>query len=66
VWEIAKTFREDMRVAAGLSADEDLLGAALLDNSIVQLVNTATLPGVMSKHAWRTSLLAFTRTARAM
>lgn len=36
-----------MRVPARLYADEDLLDAALLDNSIVQLVNTATLPGVI-------------------
>jgi len=41
VWEIPKTFRDDMRVPARLYADEDLLDAALLDNSIVQLVNTA-------------------------
>jgi len=47
VWEIPKTFRDDMRVPARLYADEDLLDAALLDNSVVQLVNTATLPGVV-------------------
>ena len=47
VWEIPKTFRDDMCVPARLYADEDLLDAALLDNSIVQLVNTATLPGVV-------------------
>jgi tRNA-splicing ligase RtcB (3'-phosphate/5'-hydroxy nucleic acid ligase) len=50
VWEIPRTFRQDMRVPARLYADEDLLDAALADNSIVQLVNTATLPGVI-KHA---------------
>ncbi len=47
VWEIPKTFRQDMRVPARLYADEDLLDSALLDNSVVQLVNTATLPGVI-------------------
>ena len=47
VWEIPKTFRSDMRVPARLYADEDLLDAALSDNSIVQLVNMATLPGVI-------------------
>ena len=47
VWEIPKTFREDMRVPARLYADEALLDAALSDNSVVQLVNTATLPGVI-------------------
>jgi tRNA-splicing ligase RtcB (3'-phosphate/5'-hydroxy nucleic acid ligase) len=36
-----------MRVPARLYADENLLDAALLDNSIVQLVNTATLPGIV-------------------
>ena len=47
VWEIPKTFRDDMQVPARLYADEDLLDAALLDNSLVQLVNTATLPGIV-------------------
>ena len=46
LWEIPRTFREDMRVPARLYADEDLLNAALSDNSVAQLVNTATLPGV--------------------
>ena len=50
IWEIPSTFREDMRVPARLYADEELLDAALADNSVVQLVNTATLPGVI-KHA---------------
>ncbi len=50
VWEIPKTFRADMRVPARLYADEDLLETALSDNSLVQLVNTATLPGVI-RHA---------------
>lgn len=49
VWEIPKTFRDDMRVPARLYADEDLLEAALADNSVVQLVNTATLPGVIQR-----------------
>jgi tRNA-splicing ligase RtcB len=47
VWEIPRTFRQDMRVPARLYADDDLLNAALADNSMVQLVNTATLPGVI-------------------
>jgi tRNA-splicing ligase RtcB len=50
VWEIPTTFRDDMRVPARLYADEELLDAALSDNSVLQLVNTATLPGVV-KHA---------------
>ena len=50
VWDIPPTFRDDMRVPARLYADGDLLEAALTDNSVVQLVNTATLPGVV-RHA---------------
>ena len=50
VWEIPATYRDDMRVPARLYADEELLNAALTDNSIVQLVNTATLPGII-QHA---------------
>ncbi len=50
VWEIPLTYREDMRVPARLYADEDLLNAALGDNSIVQLINTCTLPGIV-QHA---------------
>lgn len=47
VWEIPASFSPDMRVPARLYADEDLLGAALEDRSIEQLVNTATLPGMV-------------------
>lgn len=47
IWEIPRTFREDMRVPARLYADEELLDAALTDNSLPQLVNTATLPGII-------------------
>jgi tRNA-splicing ligase RtcB len=50
VWEIPKAFRDDMRVPARIYADEDLLDAALSDNSALQLVNTATLPGAI-QHA---------------
>lgn len=47
VWEIPREFREDMRVPARLYADEPLLEAALGDRSIEQLINTATLPGIV-------------------
>jgi tRNA-splicing ligase RtcB len=46
IWELPAKLREDMRVPARLYADEDLLNAALTDNSVVQLINTTTLPGV--------------------
>jgi hypothetical protein len=49
IWEIPKSFRQDMRVPARLYADEDLLDAALSDISVLQLVNTATLPGVIKQ-----------------
>ncbi len=47
VYEIPKSFRSDMRVPARLYADEVLLEAALGDRSMEQLINTATLPGVV-------------------
>ncbi len=47
VYEIPKSFRPDMRVPARLYADEELLEAALKDRSVEQLINTATLPGVV-------------------
>jgi len=47
VWEIPATFRSDMRVPARLYASERLLEDALGDQSIEQLVNTATLPGLV-------------------
>ncbi len=47
VWELPADFRPDMRVPARLYADEHLLNDALADRSIEQLVNTATLPGIV-------------------
>jgi tRNA-splicing ligase RtcB len=49
VWEIPKDHRKDMRVPARLYASEKLLEAVLDedDKSIEQLVNTATLPGLV-------------------
>ncbi len=47
VWELPRDFRPDMRVPARLYADAALLEAALADRSIEQLVNTATLPGIV-------------------
>ncbi len=47
VWQIPASFRDDMRVPARLYADDDLLEAALGDRSLEQLVNTATLPGIV-------------------
>jgi tRNA-splicing ligase RtcB len=50
LWEVPKGFREDMRVSARLYASDELLEEALRDRSLEQLVNTATLPGIV-KHA---------------
>jgi tRNA-splicing ligase RtcB len=47
VWEIPASFRDDMRVPARLYASDRLLEAALSDASVDQLVNTATLPGLV-------------------
>ena len=47
VWQVPRSFRGDMRVPARLYASEELLEDALQDESIKQLVNTATLPGIV-------------------
>ena len=51
VYEVPKEFRHDMRVPAHFYADDDILEKALEDRSLEQLVNTATLPGVVSPGA---------------
>ncbi len=50
VYEVPETYRQDMRAPARFYADEELMKNALGDKSLEQLVNTATLPGVV-KHA---------------
>ncbi|MGQ9627924.1 MAG: intein-containing RctB family protein [Anaerolineae bacterium] len=47
LYEIPANFRADMRVPARIYADEKLLEAAMQDRSLEQLVNTATLPGIV-------------------
>ncbi|MBN1311859.1 MAG: RtcB family protein [Anaerolineae bacterium] len=47
VWEIPADYRADMQVPARLYASEPLLEAALEDRSVEQLINTATLPGLV-------------------
>jgi tRNA-splicing ligase RtcB len=49
VYEVPRTFRHDMRVPAHFYADDDLLTKALEDRSLEQLVNTATLPGIVGQ-----------------
>ena len=50
LWEIPKDFREDMRVPARFYASLKMLDEVFRDKSLWQLINTATLPGVV-KHA---------------
>jgi tRNA-splicing ligase RtcB len=47
LWEVPQSFRQDMRVPARIYADEELLEEALKEKSVEQLVNTATLPGIV-------------------
>ncbi|MEA3407539.1 MAG: RtcB family protein [Chloroflexota bacterium] len=47
IWEIPQDYRDDMRVPARLFADTELFDAAFGDRSVEQLINTATLPGVV-------------------
>jgi len=48
LYEIPKEHRHDMRVPARFYADAELLRAALGDKSLDQLVNSATLPGIVA------------------
>ncbi len=47
LFEIPASYREDMRVPARIYADETLLSQILSDRSLEQVVNTATLPGIV-------------------
>ena len=48
-YEVPQSFRSDMRVPAHFYADDDIVTKALADRSLEQLVNTATLPGVVGQ-----------------
>jgi tRNA-splicing ligase RtcB len=47
LWELPQSHRADMRVPARFFADEELVRGLAGDRSLEQLVNTATLPGVV-------------------
>jgi tRNA-splicing ligase RtcB len=49
LYEVPKSFRADMRVPAHFYADDDIVAKALADRSLEQLVNTATLPGIVGQ-----------------
>lgn len=46
LWEIPKTFRRDMKVPARVYISEKMLQETFKDNSLEQLVNLTTLPGI--------------------
>lgn len=46
LYELDRSFREDMRVPARIVADEELLRQMSQDRSVLQLVNVTTLPGI--------------------
>jgi len=47
LWEIPKDFRKEMRVPARVYLSEKMLEEAFRDKSIEQLINVATLPGIV-------------------
>ncbi len=47
LFEVPAEFRADMRVPARFYSDAELLKGIITDNSLQQLINTATLPGVV-------------------
>lgn len=46
-WELPKETRPDMRVPARIFATPEMLDTAFRDRTVEQLVNTATLPGIL-------------------
>jgi len=48
MWEIEKSFRDDMNVPARIFATREMLDDVLKDRSVEQLVNVATLRGIQS------------------
>ncbi|MDI6821061.1 MAG: RtcB family protein [Patescibacteria group bacterium] len=46
IWEIPQNFRSDMRVPGRIFASEKILRDILKDESLEQVVNVATLPGI--------------------
>lgn len=48
-WEIPQSFRKDMKVPARIYASEKMLEDILKDESLKQLVNVATLPGIVER-----------------
>src|SRR5438128_717963 len=47
VWQVPREYRHDMRVPARMYSDPELLDDVLQDKSVEQLINTATMPGIV-------------------
>jgi tRNA-splicing ligase RtcB len=47
IWEIPKSYREDMRVPARIFANKELLSKMKTDRTLFQAANVATLPGII-------------------
>ena len=47
IWEIPKSYRKDMRVPGRIFASEKILDDILRDESLEQVVNVATIPGIV-------------------
>jgi len=47
LWEIPQSFRKDMRVPARIYVSEKMLDSVFQDKSLEQLINVATLPGIV-------------------
>ena len=48
LWEIPQSFRQDMRAPARVYISEKMLEDVFRDRSLGQLVNVATLPGIIN------------------
>ena len=48
LYEIPRTYRSDMRVPARIFINEEMLDDVMHDNSLEQIVNVATLPGIQN------------------
>ncbi len=46
LWEIPRSFRQEMRVGARIYASESMIRSILRERALEQLVNVATLPGI--------------------
>jgi tRNA-splicing ligase RtcB len=47
IWEIPKSYRDDMRVPARIFADKELMSKMKTDRTLFQAANVATLPGII-------------------